>query len=58
MFKRFILKLAIKEVIKKMPKYKLQAKDIIDKNADNILDKVEQYIETLLLNIIAKKENK
>jgi hypothetical protein len=41
-----------------MPKYKLSAKEIVEKNIDGILDRVEQDIEALLLNIIAKKENK
>ena len=58
MLKRFILKLAINNVIKQMPKYKLSAKEIVEKNIDGFLDRVEQDIEALLLNIIAKKENK
>jgi len=58
MLKKLILKLAIKNVIKKMPKYKLSAKEIVEKNIDGFLDRVEQDIEALLLNIIAKKENK
>jgi hypothetical protein len=58
MFKRLILKIAINNIIKQMPKYKLSAKEIVEKNIDGILDRVEQDIEALLLNIIAKKENK
>ena len=58
MFKRLILKLAIKNIIRQMPKYKLSAKEIVEKNIDGFLDRVEQDIEALLLNIIAKKENK
>lgn len=58
MFKRFILKIAINNVIKQMPKFKEQAKDIVEKNIDGILDRIEQDIKALLLNIIAKKENK
>ena len=58
MFKKLILKLAINNVIKQMPKYKLSAKEIVENNIDGILDRIEQDIEALLLNIIAKKENK
>lgn len=58
MFKRLILKLAIKNVIKKMPKYKLSAKEIVEKNIDGFLDRAEEAIEALLLKTIAKKENK
>lgn len=58
MFKNLILKMAINNVIKKMPKYKEQAKEIVEKNIDGILDKIEKEIETLLYNVIAKKENK
>jgi len=58
MFKKFILKLAINNVIKQMPKYKLSAKEIVEKNIDGFLDRVEEDIKALLLNIIAKKENK
>lgn len=58
MLKRFFLKIAINNVIKQMPKYKLSAKEIVENNIDGILDRIEQDIEALLLNIIAKKENK
>lgn len=58
MLKRFILKIAINNVIKQMPKYKLSAKEIVEKNIDGFLDRVEEDIKALLLNIIAKKENK
>ena len=58
MFKRFMLKIAIKNIIKNMPKFKIQAKEIVENNIDGFLDRVEQDIEALLLNIIAKKENK
>lgn len=58
MFKKFILKLAINNIIKQMPKYKLSAKEIVEKNIDGFLDRVEEDIKALLLNIIAKKENK
>lgn len=58
MFKKFILKLAINNVIKQMPKYKLSAKEIVEKNIDSFLDRVEEDIKALLLNIISKKENK
>ena len=58
MFKRLILKLAIKNVIKKMPKYKLSAKEIVENNIDDILDKNEKTIAELLLKTVAKKENK
>ena len=55
MFKRFILKLAINNIIKQMPKYKLSAKEIVEKNIDGFLDRVEEDIKALLLNIINKK---
>lgn len=58
MFKRFILKIAINNIIKQMPKYKLSAKEIVEKNIDGFLDRVEEDIKALLLNIIARKENK
>jgi len=58
MFKRFILKIAINNIIKQMPKFKDQAKEIVEKNIDGFLDRVEEDIKALLLNIIAKKENK
>jgi hypothetical protein len=58
MFKKLILKLAINNIIKKMPKYKEQAKEIVGKNIDGFLDRVEEDIKALLLGIIAKKENK
>ena len=41
-----------------MPKFKAQAKEVVENNIDGFLDRVEQDIEALLLNIIAKKENK
>ena len=55
MFKKFILKLAINNIIKQMPKYKLSAKEIVEKNIDGFLDRVEEDIKALLLNIIEKK---
>ena len=58
MLKRFFLKLMVNDIIKKMPKYKLYAKEIVEKNIDGFLDRAEQDIEALLLNIITKKENK
>lgn len=58
MFKKFFLKLIINDIIKKMPKYKLSAKEIVEKNIDGFLDRVEEDIKAILLNIIAKKVNK
>lgn len=58
MLKKFFLKLVVNDIIKKMPKYKLLAKEIVEKNIDGFLDRVEEDIKALLLNIIAKKENK
>lgn len=58
MLKKFILKLAINNIIKQMPKYKISAKEIVEKNIDGFLDRVEEDIKALLLGIIAKKENK
>lgn len=58
MLKRLFLKFIINDIFKKMPKYKEQAKDIVEKNIDGILDRIEEDIKAILLNIIAKKENK
>lgn len=52
--KKFILKLAIKEVIKKMPKYKEQLSVLIKENADNVLGKVEEAIIITLKNMVKK----
>ena len=58
MIKKLLLKFIVNDIIKKMPKYKLSAKEIIEKNIDGILDKIEDNIKTLLMKAIAKKENK
>lgn len=58
MIKKLLLKFIVNDIIKKMPKYKLSAKEIVEKNIDGFLDRVEEDIKALLLNIIAKKENK
>ena len=58
MIKRLFLKFIVNDIIKKMPKYKETAKEIVEKNIDGFLDRVEEDIKALLLNIIAKKENK
>ena len=58
MLKRFILKLAINNVIKQLPKYKLSAREIVENNIDGILDRIEEDIKALLLNAVAKRENK
>ena len=58
MLKRFLLKLVVNDFIKKLPKYKISAKEIVDKNTDGILDKIEEKIKELLLKAVAKKENK
>lgn len=58
MLKRFILKLAVNNVVKQLPKYKLTAKEIVEKNIDGVLDRIEEDIKAILLNAIAKKENK
>lgn len=58
MFKRFILKLAISNIIKQLPKYKLSAREIVEKNIDGFLDRVEEDIKAILLNAVAKKVNK
>lgn len=58
MFKRFILKISINNIIKQMPKFKDQAKEIVEKNIDGFLDRVEEDIKALLINIITKKGNK
>jgi vacuolar-type H+-ATPase subunit E/Vma4 len=58
MLKRLFLKFIVNDIIKKMPKFKTQAKEVVENNIDGFFDRVEQNIEALLLNIIAKKENK
>lgn len=56
--KKLILKMAVNNVIKQLPKYKLTAKEIVENNIDGILDKIEEGIKDILLKAIAKKENK
>lgn len=58
MLKKLFLKFIVNDIIKKMPKFKGQAKEIVEKNIDGFLDRVEEDIKAILLNIIAKKENK
>ena len=58
MFKRFILKLAINNIIKQLPKYKLSAREIVEKNIDGVLDRIEEDIKAILLNAVTKKVNK
>lgn len=58
MFKKFFLKMAVNNVIKQLPKYKLTVKEIVEKNIDGILDRIEEDIKAILLNAIARKENK
>lgn len=53
--KKFILKLAVKEIIKKMPKYKDELSVLIKENADNVLGKIEEAIIITLKNLVAKK---
>ena len=50
--------MAVNNVIKQLPKYKLTAKEIVENNIDGILDKIEESIKDILLKAIAKKENK
>ena len=52
--KKLILKIAVKEIIKKMPKYKEQLSILIKKNADSVLSKVEEAIIVALKNMIKK----
>ena len=54
LMKKLILKLAIKEIIKKMPKYKDQLSLLIKENADSVLAKVEEGIIITLKNLIKK----
>ena len=58
MLKRFFLKMVVNNVIKQLPKYKLTAREIVEKNIDGILDRIEEDIKAILLNAIAKKVNK
>ena len=58
MFKKIILKIAVKNVIKKLPKYKEEASALIKNNTDDVLDKIEEVIKTTLEKLIAKKANK
>ena len=52
--KKFILKLALKEIIKKMPKYKEELSALIKENADSVLGKVEEAIIVTLKNMVNK----
>lgn len=52
--KKFILKLIVKDIIKKMPKYKEQLSILIKENADNVLGKVEEAIIVALKNMVKK----
>ena len=52
--KKFILKIAIKEIIKIMPKYKEQLSTLIKENTDLVLGKVEEAIITTLKNMVKK----
>ena len=52
------LKFVVNDIIKKMPTSAFISKEIVEKNIDDFLDRVEEDIKALLLNIIAKKENK
>lgn len=54
LMKKLILKLAIKEIIKKMPKYKDQLSLLIKENTDSVLAKVEEGIIITLKNLIKK----
>ena len=58
MLKRFFLKMVVNNVIKQLPKYKITAKEIVEKNIDGVLDRIEEDIKAILLNAIAKKVNK
>lgn len=58
MLKKLFLKFIVNDIIKKMPEYKGLAKEIIENNIDGFLDRIEEDIKAILLNIIAKKENK
>lgn len=56
--KKLILKAAVNNAIKQLPKYKEEAKEIVEQNLDGILDRIEEDIKALLLNAVSKKENK
>ena len=56
--KKKVLTMAIKNVIKKLPKYKEEASILIKENTDGVLDKVEEAIKKVLESLIAKKANK
>lgn len=58
MIKKWLLKQAVKSIIKKMPLYKSELAELIRNNLDEVLDKVENVIKEALLNLIAKKANK
>ena len=58
MLKRFFLKMVVNNVIKQLPKYKLTAREIVEKNIDGVLDRIEENIKAILMNAIAKKVNK
>ena len=52
--KKLILKLIVKDIIKKMPKYKEQLSVLIKENTDSVLGKVEEAIIITLKNMVKK----
>ena len=52
--KKLILKLVVKDIIKKMPKYKEQLSVLIKENTDSVLGKVEEAIIITLKNMVKK----
>lgn len=52
--KKLILKLVVKDIIKKMPKYKEQLSVLIKENTDSVLGKVEEAIIVTLKNMVKK----
>ena len=65
MFKKFknwlkkkVLKSIIKDITKEMPKYKDLALIFVEQNANELLDKIHDYIKNLIEAEFAKASNK
>ena len=56
--KKLVLKSIIKDITKQMPKYKEMALIYVEKNKDEIIDKVKKAIGDIVKNELAKVLNK
>jgi len=56
--KKLVLKSIIKDITKQMPKYKDMALIYVEKNKDEIIEKVKKAIGEIIKNELAKVLNK